>query len=82
MPATRVSRTTTISLPPELYGQFEIMAKSKGMTKSELVRAALRHFQRDDREWQDLLAYGRKKARQAGIRTETDVENLIDEIRD
>lgn len=45
------------------------MAKSKGMTRSELFREALRRYQRDEREREDLLAYGRRKAEAAGIRT-------------
>jgi len=57
------------------------MAKSRGMTKSELFREALRRYQRDEQEWRDLLEYGRRKARTAGIRTEGDVERLIDESR-
>lgn len=57
------------------------MAKTKGMTKSELFREALRRYQRDEQEWRDLLEYGRRKAEAAGIKTEEDVERLIDESR-
>ena len=55
MRAQRISRTTTVSLPPGLYKEAERLAKAKGMTKSELFREALRRYQRDEREWQDLL---------------------------
>ena len=77
----RIRRTTSISLPPSLYKEALRMAQAKGMTKSELFREALRRYQRDEQEWQSLMAYGRRKAETAGIRTQEDVERLIDESR-
>lgn len=81
MQTQRISKTTTISLPPGLYKEALRMAKAKGMTKSELFREALRRYQRDEQEWQALLEYGRAKAAKAGVLTEDDVERLIDESR-
>ena len=77
----RISKTTTISLPPSLYRDVLRMASAKGMTKSELFREAIRRYQRDEAEWQDILEYGRRKAQAAGIRSEEDIESLIDESR-
>ena len=77
----RISKTTTISLPPSLYREVLKMAKAKGMTKSELFRDAWRRYRKEELEWEELLAYGRRKAADAGIRTEEDVERLIDAIR-
>ena len=81
MRTARVSRTTTISLPPKLYRDTVRMAKEHGMTRSELFREALRRFRKEEQEWQDLAAYGRRKAQEAGIKTEEDVERVIDESR-
>ena len=81
MKSTRISKTTTISLPPGLYQDVLKLAKAKGMTRSELFRDALRRYQRDELEWQGLLEYGRRKAKAAGIGSEADVERLIDESR-
>ena len=77
----RTSQVLTISLPPRLLARVLKTAKAKGMTRSELVREALRRYEREDQEWQALLAYGRRKAHGASIRTEMDVERLIDDIR-
>lgn len=82
MKPKRISKTTTISLPPALYAEALRLAKRKGMTKSELFREALRRYGRDEQEWQDLLEYGRRKAETAGIKSEDDVERLIDESRE
>ena len=77
----RNSRVVTISLPPTLLARVLKTAKAKGMTRSELVREALRRYEREEQEWQALLAYGQRKAKTASIRTEEDVERLIDEGR-
>jgi metal-responsive CopG/Arc/MetJ family transcriptional regulator len=81
MPATRTSKTTTISLPPRLYRQAVRLARARGMTRSELFRDALRRYGRDEDEWQELASYGVRKAGQAGIRTEDDVERIVNEAR-
>jgi metal-responsive CopG/Arc/MetJ family transcriptional regulator len=81
MSTDRTSKTTTISLPPKVYSEMDRLAKAKGMTRSELLRDALRRYQSDEQEWRELTAQGRRLALKAGIRTEEDVERLIDEMR-
>lgn len=77
----RVSKTTTISLPPSLYRQAMHVARSKGMTRSELFREAFRRLLMEEARWQELLDYGRRKAQEMGIKTEEDVDRVIHEIR-
>jgi metal-responsive CopG/Arc/MetJ family transcriptional regulator len=77
----RASKTTTISLPKRLYWQAERLARAGGMTRSELFREALRRYQREEEDWRALLAYGRARARRAGIRTTAQVERLVDAAR-
>lgn len=81
MTTGRTSRTTTISLPPKVYGEMDRLAKVKGMTRSELLRDALRRYQKEEADWRELVSYGRGKAAQMGIRTAEDVERLIDDSR-
>ena len=77
----RNSKVVTISLPPALYARALKTARANGMTRSELLREALRRYEVEHQEWQALLAYGRRKAKAASIRTEADVERLIDAAR-
>lgn len=81
MSTARTSKTTTISLPPKVYSEMDRLAKVKGMTRSELLRDALRRYQKEEEDWRELLAYGRGKAAKTGIRTEEDVERLMDDFR-
>ena len=81
MHTTRSSKTTTISLPPALYRDTITMAREKGMTRSELVREALRRYQREEREWMELLEYGTRKAAKSRILDEAGIERLVDSER-
>lgn len=49
MPPSRISRTITFSLPPEVYQQVQRVKQEEGRDMSELVREALRLYM-DDRE--------------------------------
>ncbi|MBI5788734.1 MAG: ribbon-helix-helix protein, CopG family [Candidatus Schekmanbacteria bacterium] len=75
----RTTKILSISLPPQMLEQTELLAKKWGRTKSELLREALRRFIQEE-EWRELQRYGAGQARKLGIR-ETDVERLIHEHR-
>jgi CopG family transcriptional regulator / antitoxin EndoAI len=75
----RTSKTLSVSLPPAQLKQAEALAKKENRTMSELIREALRHYQRE-RELDDINAYGRAKAAELGI-TEDDVIPLIKQYR-
>jgi CopG family transcriptional regulator/antitoxin EndoAI len=76
----RQTKTWTISLPPQMEREAERLAKQEHRTKSELVREALRTYviSRKLRRIQEVAA---RRARELGIRTEDDVERIIDDIR-
>jgi predicted transcriptional regulator len=58
----------------------EKLAKKENRTMSELVREALRQYERQ-RWWDKMNAYGRRSAEAAGIRTEEDVVSVIHAAR-
>jgi predicted transcriptional regulator len=55
------------------------IAKRESRTMSELVREALRHYERRS-WWDEVNAYGRQQAEERGLR-EGDVDRLIHEAR-
>jgi predicted transcriptional regulator len=75
----RTARTLSITLPPEMLSRAEALAKKENRTMSELVREALRQYERQ-RWWEETNAYGRARAEALGIREE-DVDRLIHEYR-
>ena len=76
----RTTKTLSITLPPEMLTRAEKLAKKENRTMSELVREALRQYERKN-WWDEMNAYGRKSAEAAGVRTEEDVVNLIHAAR-
>lgn len=75
----RTTKVVSITLPPAMMAAAERLARKEHRTISELFREALRRYQRE-REWDEINAYGRAKAREAGIREE-DVVGLVKQVR-
>jgi CopG family transcriptional regulator/antitoxin EndoAI len=76
----RNSRVVSITLPPPLYEQAQALAKEENRTMSELVREALRRYQRE-REWEQISSYGKMRAEMADVKSEEDVVNLVRQVR-
>ncbi len=76
----RTSKTLSITLPPEMLGRAERLAKQENRTMSELMREALRYYERR-RWWEETNAYGRAKAEERGL-TEADVVPMVKQVRE
>jgi CopG family transcriptional regulator/antitoxin EndoAI len=72
-------KTLSITLPPEMLDSAERLAKREHRTMSELVREALRHYERNS-VWDEIGPYGRRSAARAKIKTE-DVVKMIHTFR-
>jgi len=77
----RSSKVLTVSLPQDMFKQAEKIAKDENRTRSELFREALRQYIASRERWQEMRRWGRKSAEELGIKSEADVERLIDEFR-
>ncbi len=75
----RGTRTLSVTLPPEMLKRAQSIAKRESRTMSELVREALRHYERRS-WWDEVNAYGRRQAEERGLRA-GDVDRLIHESR-
>ena len=75
----RVTKTVTLSVPPEMDRKINALMKKEGRTRSELLREALRRYM-EEREWKETLRYGRMRAKERGI-TEDQVEDIVDAYR-
>jgi CopG family transcriptional regulator/antitoxin EndoAI len=77
----RNTKVVSISLPTEMLEAAELMAKQENRTMSELMREALRVYQRERQAWQDVFAYGEANAKKLGIKGEQDVVRMVREYR-
>ena len=69
----------SLSLPPEMNREFDVLAKKEGKTKSALLREMIKLYRRKKLEddFRSLQEYGSKKARELGIKTEADIERIV-----
>jgi CopG family transcriptional regulator/antitoxin EndoAI len=65
---------------PDFLREVEKVAKEENRTKSELIREALGRYM-EDREWEKLTRYARIKSAATGIKTEGDIQRVVDEFR-
>lgn len=71
--------TIHVHVSEETLAELQVKAQAEGKTVDEIAEAALRAGL-EERTRQDLLAYGRERARASGY-TEEDVPRLVDERR-
>lgn len=71
-------RVISISMPDAQARAAEELARSENRTMSELVREALRNYEKQKRA--EITAKYRKKAEQNGL-TEADVVRIVKEFR-
>ena len=76
----KTMKTLSVTIPPEMLHKAERLAKKEHRTMSELVREALRHYERNQ-IWEEIEQYGRQSAARAGIKTEEDVVKAIHDLR-
>jgi CopG family transcriptional regulator / antitoxin EndoAI len=76
----RTTKVLSVTLPKPMLAEMQKLAKKENRTMSELVREALRQYQRE-KYWERVNAYGRRKAEAIGVRNEEDVVRVIKEWR-
>ncbi len=80
----RTTRVLSITLPEPMLLATQELARQENRTMSELVREALRRYQRHQLQqgrWASLAELGAASALQAGVRNEEDVVDLVRSFR-
>lgn len=75
------SRTLNISLPKELVKKTDEAAKKVFKNRSEYIRDALVSQLKEDNDWEEIFAEGRKIGKKMGIKSEEDAYRLVEEYR-
>lgn len=74
-------QTINISLPKKLLVEVDKQAKKESRSRSEFLREAARIYLRRFTAWDEIFKYGRKKAKELGIKSEEDVYRMIQDYR-
>jgi len=75
------TQTFNIALPSSLVARMDLVATNEYRNRSELIREAVRIYLEDKLEWDDIFEFGRKAAKKAGIKSEDDVNRIVQEYR-
>jgi len=78
---TRKTIIVSLSLPQETYKQLEELAARMKMSKSELLREALKQYVASERRWQRIRRWGEETVKRLDIKDEDDVDRMIHEFR-
>jgi len=76
----RTTKPITVSLPPDLLRETQRAAREEARTRSELIRDALEQYLAS-RRWRRLCQWGTEAAERMGLRSEADLQRLLDEVR-
>jgi CopG family transcriptional regulator/antitoxin EndoAI len=76
----RTTKRITVSLPPDLLRDTQRVAKEEARTRSDLIREALQQYLAS-RRWRRLRQWGGEAAERLGLRTEADLQRLLDQVR-
>jgi len=76
----RTTKPITVSLPTGLLRQTQRAAREEARTRSELIRDALRQYLAS-RRWQRLRQWGAETAERLGLKTEADLQRLVNAVR-
>ena len=76
----RTTRPITVSLPLDLLEETQRAARAEARTRTDLIRDALRQYLAS-RRWQRLRAWGAEAADRLGLKTEADLQRLLDRAR-
>jgi len=67
----------SISVPPSLWDEIGEVAEKEKMTRSELLRVAVRDYIRSQR-WAELREKGARTAAKYGVKSESDVDRILE----
>lgn len=75
----RTTKPITISLPTNILRETERIAKEEVRTRTDVIREALNQYVAS-RRWQRLRQWGAQTAERLELKTEEDLQNLLDRV--
>lgn len=70
-----------IDISSETIRLIDYLAKKEGCSREQILTKAITQYSKTVQMWDEIFTKGEKWAKELGIETEDDVENLIHEFR-
>jgi metal-responsive CopG/Arc/MetJ family transcriptional regulator len=71
------TKPISVSLPADLLRETQRVAREEGRTRSDLIRDALQQYLAS-RRWRRLRQWGSEAAERLGLKSEADLQRLLD----
>ncbi len=75
------TKTFNIALPAGLVKEIDQTAKAEYKNRSEFIREAVQLRLRQLQSWDRIFRAGREAAKRLGIKSEADVDRIVNEYR-
>jgi len=75
------AKILSLSVSQKTYEQLQELAEQMEISKSDLLRTALRQYIASERRWQQIRRWGEETAKELNIKDEDDVDRIIHEFR-
>ena len=76
----RTTQPITVSLPLTLLQETQRLAREESRTRTDVIRDALQQYLAS-RRWQRLRQWGAETAGRLGLKSEADLQRLLDDAR-
>ena len=76
----RTTRSIRVSLPADLLRETQCLAEAEARIRTDAIREALQEYLAS-RRWQRLRQWGAETAERLGLKTEADLQRLLDRAR-
>ena len=73
--------TINISLPMDMIREIDRLAKEENVTVDKIMLKALNQYLQNHEVWQKIFKQDEEWAKELGIKSEEDVDDLIHEFR-
>lgn len=77
----RKSEVLTLSLSPRFSEEIKKMMKKENLTRSELIRDALRSYLKERERWREIRKWGEMTKKRFKIKGEKEIEEMINQTR-
>lgn len=75
------TKTINLSLPNETYREVDRLSRQKRLSKSEILRWALKQYIAWEEIWSEIYQWGKESSKDLKIKNEEDVNQLIHQFR-
>jgi len=76
----RTTQPITVSLPLNLLQETQRVAREEARTRTDVIRDALQQYLAS-RRWQRLRQWGGETADKLGLKSDADLQRLLDTVR-